>query len=110
MFRKFHCHTEMVHNVNWHMQYFPKENPVKFRNYHKITLNCTPKTCTIYCQLSIRPYRICRVIEPQSFQINLIKQNTDIIYTSTLVLTMDPLLGYLTHLYDVFVVYCVLEL
>ena len=43
-----HCNTGMVHNVNCHMQYFPKKNPAKFRNYHKITLNCTSKTCTIY--------------------------------------------------------------
>ena len=27
---KISCHTEMVRNVNFHMQYFPKENPVKF--------------------------------------------------------------------------------
>ena len=46
------------HNVNCRMQYFPKENPLKFRNYHKITLNCT-----IYCWLSIWPYKICRVIK-----------------------------------------------
>ena len=48
---KFHCHTEIVHNVNCHMQYFSKENPVKSKSYYKIDLtqNCTSKICTIYC-------------------------------------------------------------
>ena len=35
MFRKFHCHMETVDNVNCCMQYFPKENHVKFRNDKK---------------------------------------------------------------------------
>ena len=42
MFGKFHCHTETIRNVNCRMQYFPKENPVKFRSYYKITLNPKP--------------------------------------------------------------------
>ena len=34
----------MVHNVNCHMQYFPKENfPVKFRSYYKSHLIVHPK-------------------------------------------------------------------
>ena len=50
MFGKFHCHSQMVHNIILiivYMQYFPKKNPVKFTSYCKVKLNCTPKT--IYC-------------------------------------------------------------